>query len=156
MARYSGSQKPKKKRNRDLLASVHYINPALPPAKPFVVDRDGNTIPNPKHLLKLKVNDGDPSTYSDLKRLGPGPANPNLFRKVTGQTMTADEISKDSKYFKPGTFPGGYFAGPDEYKSKNKHKKNHLKIEKLMDDAIYRLLGHGKPKKDENLLQIAR
>lgn len=110
MARYSGSQKSKKERNRDLLASVHYA--------PGV---------------KLKVNDNDPSTYVNNEYVGPGPANPNWFRKVSGERK--DHNKKNSIFVDPS----------DTYSSRNKNNKNLREILKLMGSTRRRILGLPKP-----------
>ena len=78
MARYAGSQRPKKKQNKDQLkASVHY-------------NREKGSV-----YKKTQLNDGDASTYKDGKRVGSGPARPNWFRQRTDSSMSEKQMHKE-------------------------------------------------------------
>ena len=77
---FERQQREQAKRTRDMLkvASVHF-NPSGQPGIARVT----------------KLNDNDPSTYVHGRRVGPGPANPNMFWERQKTELVSDKKAND-------------------------------------------------------------
>ena len=78
-------QKPRQKGREDLLASTVYTK----------VPMSGGAL-----YRKLMINDGDASTYSGSRRIGPGPANPNgafgIGPRESSKTITKQQFQTEA------------------------------------------------------------